>query len=229
MAVSLISAVFRQDLPPTQKLVLLALADSSNDDDGGCWFLMKTLCAKTGCSERSLRYQFEALESAGYLRRERRFGRSSLFWLCLSKLGVGGAADPARVAGSGSGDPAKVAAHPAKVAAHPAKVAAHPATVAPISVSYPGSDPLPNPPEAGGRKNALPGARSPGADAPGGRFGEGGAAAPGTGSPGPSARSGRSGLVHISVESEPEVSEAQRAVNRARLHALALSFKGIPG
>jgi len=162
MAISLIAAVFRQDLPPTQKLVLLALADSANDDDGGCWFLLKTLSAKTGCSERSLRYQFDALEAAGYLSRKRRFGRSSLFFLSLDKLGMGAGGDPAKVAGSPKADPAMVAGSSGNgCRINRQGLPDHPAKVATISGSYPSSYPSLNPPEAGRAKNALPGSRNP--------------------------------------------------------------------
>jgi len=169
MAVSLIASAFRAEVPSVSKLVLLALADSANDDDGGCWFLMKTLCAKTSLSERCVREHLGNLERVGYLRREFRPGRSTVFFLSLDKLGVeprvsrGGVdvSTPAPGAAPFLGTPARRAGTPAPGAPTPAPGASTPAPGAPISVSYPVLYPLTNPPEVGRAKNALPGSRNP--------------------------------------------------------------------
>jgi len=152
MAIALISAAFKAAVSPTEKLVLLALADSANDDDGGCFFLVSTLCRKTSLSERTIQGVFNRLSQAGYLKREFRPGRSTVFFLSLQKLGVQSSYPHPR----SSCTPAKSAVTPAAAAPTPAAAAPTPAAPAPISVSYPGSYPLTNPKEPDALKSASP-------------------------------------------------------------------------
>lgn len=62
------SAVWQIDLPDSQKIVLLALADSANDE-GHCWPGMKSLVAKTSKSERTIQGVIKELVDAGHLTR----------------------------------------------------------------------------------------------------------------------------------------------------------------
>ena len=60
-------------LPPGQKLVLLALADHS-DEDGRCWPGLEHVAGKCDLSERQVRRNIDALARVGLLRKTTRFG-----------------------------------------------------------------------------------------------------------------------------------------------------------
>ena len=60
------AAVFDSNLGPTERLVMLALADHA-DDAGRCYPSNSRLKARTGLSERSVRGTIRALECAGFL------------------------------------------------------------------------------------------------------------------------------------------------------------------
>ncbi len=62
------SAVWSIDLPDSQKIVLLALADSANDE-GHCWPGMKSLVAKTSKTDRTIQAMIKELCDAGHLTR----------------------------------------------------------------------------------------------------------------------------------------------------------------
>lgn len=55
---------WQQALPPAQKVVLLALADHS-DDDGKCWPSIRLLAAKACSSQRTVQRVIRALQDAG--------------------------------------------------------------------------------------------------------------------------------------------------------------------
>lgn len=61
---------WEQEVSSGAKLVLLALADRANEDDGTCWPGLKTVARKVGLSERVVRKHVESLEGDGLLRRE---------------------------------------------------------------------------------------------------------------------------------------------------------------
>jgi len=73
MSVQMMGAVFNLDIPSTEKLVLLALANHASDDDGTCWVGMKRLMVKTSLSERCIRDACRRLESKGLLMSSPRF------------------------------------------------------------------------------------------------------------------------------------------------------------
>lgn len=54
-------------LRPTQRLIMLCLADHS-DDQGRCYPSISRLCSRTGLSERAVRANIRALEESGYLK-----------------------------------------------------------------------------------------------------------------------------------------------------------------
>lgn len=61
------SAVFdSKTLGPTERLVMLALADHA-DDGGRCYPSNARLCGRTGLSERAVRQNIRALQSSGFL------------------------------------------------------------------------------------------------------------------------------------------------------------------
>ena len=77
------SAVFEsQTLPPTERLIMLALADHA-DDDGRCYPSIQRLCQRTGLSERAVRTNLRALEKSGYVRTKKGGGRggTSLYYI----------------------------------------------------------------------------------------------------------------------------------------------------
>jgi hypothetical protein len=78
--------------PPAAKLVLMALADTANDD-GTCWPSKRTVAAKTGISERSVRDNIVRLAASGFIRTEQRTREngsqtSNLYILNLDGQGV---------------------------------------------------------------------------------------------------------------------------------------------
>jgi Helix-turn-helix domain len=72
------TAAWATNLPHTDKLVLLALADNANDE-GFCWPSVATLAIKCGMEERSVSRVMERLESAAHLTRKERPGRSNTY------------------------------------------------------------------------------------------------------------------------------------------------------
>lgn len=78
-------------LSPTQKLVLVSLADQANDD-GVCWPSTATMETRTCLSERAIRGALRALEELGLLKTHHRDGRSS--WYTLTVTPAAAAAPP---------------------------------------------------------------------------------------------------------------------------------------
>lgn len=74
----MMTAVWSVQLPHTDKLVLLALADNANDE-GTCWPSINTLRGKCGMDERTVRRVIDRLEAAGHLTQVHYLGRSSTF------------------------------------------------------------------------------------------------------------------------------------------------------
>lgn len=68
------SAVWSLDLPDSQKIVLLALADCANDE-GHCWPSMATLAKKCSKGERTVQGVIKELVSAGHLTRREVLGK----------------------------------------------------------------------------------------------------------------------------------------------------------
>lgn len=64
MSIKVMSAVWELDLPPGEKLVLLALADFANDA-GECWPSMEGIARKSSMTERGVRKIVRKLEDAG--------------------------------------------------------------------------------------------------------------------------------------------------------------------
>ena len=74
MSVRIMSAVWELDVSSTDKLVMLALADWSNDD-GVCWPSMKQLADKSGLTDRAIRQCVGRMCSAGHLTRDEKPGK----------------------------------------------------------------------------------------------------------------------------------------------------------
>lgn len=86
------SWAWQQPAKGNAKLVLLALADSANDE-GVCWPGTKRVAAMVGLEDRAVRGHVGTLEEAGLLRREPRFRSdgSQASNLTVLNLGGGGA------------------------------------------------------------------------------------------------------------------------------------------
>lgn len=87
MSIAIMTAVWRLDIPTTDKMVLLALADAANDD-GVTWIALKhrnpdnpkmDLLKKTSLSERAVQGAVKRLIEAGYLDREIKQGKG-IWW-----------------------------------------------------------------------------------------------------------------------------------------------------
>lgn len=78
MSITLMAAVWQCSFTPTDKLVALALADNANDN-GVCWPSITNICKKTSLSERCVQGCIKRLEKSGFLKREIRYGRSTVY------------------------------------------------------------------------------------------------------------------------------------------------------
>lgn len=72
------TAVWPLRLSAFDKLVLLALADIS-DDEGRCYPSMRTLTEKCGMDDRTVQRSLKRLQETGYVEREMRAGRSTVY------------------------------------------------------------------------------------------------------------------------------------------------------
>ena len=72
MSFKLAGWAWDQQLPAGEKLLLLALADTANDD-GECWPGRKRLAAKCGVTPRSVTSHIKALQGRGLLRVEEQY------------------------------------------------------------------------------------------------------------------------------------------------------------
>lgn len=67
MSVKIMSAVFESEtLGPTERLIMLALADHA-DDDGRCYPSIGRLCRRTGLKARSIQNNLKSLSDQGYI------------------------------------------------------------------------------------------------------------------------------------------------------------------
>jgi hypothetical protein len=80
MSIKVMTAVWELDLPPSEKLVLLALADWAQDD-GRCWPSIAKVAAKSGVSERTVQRMLREAEKAGLLKRKENMGRGCEYTL----------------------------------------------------------------------------------------------------------------------------------------------------
>ena len=74
------SLVWSLDLIDSQKIVLLALADSANDE-GHCWPSMANLCRKCSKGERTIQAVIKALVEAGHLTRIENPGKGCNYYV----------------------------------------------------------------------------------------------------------------------------------------------------
>lgn len=74
-----------QGMSPSQKAVLISLADQANDD-GVCWPAVGTIAARTCLSERAARDALAWLQSAGAVFREYRHNTSTSYTVCPKRF-----------------------------------------------------------------------------------------------------------------------------------------------
>jgi hypothetical protein len=79
MSIKLMALVWEIDLPPGEKLVLLALADQANDAGTQCWPSVETIAHRSGQGVRTVRRALASLENAGHLTRQHREGTSTQY------------------------------------------------------------------------------------------------------------------------------------------------------
>lgn len=77
MSLEAITWAFRQQLTPSEKLVLLTLADYA-DDENKCWPRQDTLAERTGLTRQTVNVKLSSLEKAGLIRREPRCHTSNI-------------------------------------------------------------------------------------------------------------------------------------------------------
>jgi hypothetical protein len=93
MSVRVMSAVWELDLPASEKLVLLALADCANDE-GLCWPSMSTIAKKCSKSDRTVQTSIKALADAGHLTRHEVLGRGCSYHIHPRHPGADGLSLP---------------------------------------------------------------------------------------------------------------------------------------
>jgi hypothetical protein len=78
MSIRIMAAAWKQPLPATRKIVLLALADNANDQ-GECYPSISTIAEKSSLAERTVFKCIDDLEADGYLSKILRAGRSTIY------------------------------------------------------------------------------------------------------------------------------------------------------
>jgi helix-turn-helix protein len=78
VSIKVMTAVWPLRLSAFDKLVLLALADIS-DDEGQCYPSMRILTEKCGMDERTVQRSLKRLQGSGHVEREMRAGRSTVY------------------------------------------------------------------------------------------------------------------------------------------------------
>lgn len=80
MSIRIMTQVWGLNLPDSEMLILLALADWSSDD-GECWPSIAQLVKKTRKSERTIQGAIKSMASAGHLTRNERPGKGCTYTL----------------------------------------------------------------------------------------------------------------------------------------------------
>jgi hypothetical protein len=144
VSVALMTEAFKAAVTSTKKLVLLALCDSANDQ-GECYPAMQTLAEKCSLSERATQSAVAELEREGYLRRELRRGRATVYWMTPAAGAPRTKCTPAPNAPQGCSTftPAD-SAPPQQVHPTPAAGAPAPADSAPRTITKPSLNQEPN-------------------------------------------------------------------------------------
>lgn len=155
-------AMFAAEMPPPRKLVLFGMAMYMDRDGSSCYPSMRTLAARTGLGERTVRNHLHAAARDGWIDIHRRRGRGERSgWISYEYVPTIPAPVPAPDAATPEAVPAPDAATPTQVPAPDARVPAADDTSTGRSCRLP--DPLPDPlPEVEG--GARMHARTPSTD-----------------------------------------------------------------
>lgn len=76
MSFSAIKWAFKQPVSPTEKLVLLCIADHAHEKTQQCWPSVATIASESGYSRRTVFYAIESLVELGFISRDERFNRN---------------------------------------------------------------------------------------------------------------------------------------------------------
>jgi hypothetical protein len=87
MSVRVMAIVWELDLPPMEKLVLLAFADHA-DDEGHCWPAVARIMRKSGQGERTVRRCIQSLIGKGHLTQDQRSGTSARYTIHPCRSGT---------------------------------------------------------------------------------------------------------------------------------------------
>lgn len=139
MSIALVTAAFKAELASTPKFVLVALCDIANDQ-GECFPGVPLLMARCGMGERTVQGALNAIEKAGYLKREFRTGRATLYSVTppASWPTPAAAAPPQQMPTAADAPPQDMRGTPADVAPTPPQILRDtPAAAAPITVNEP--------------------------------------------------------------------------------------------
>lgn len=160
-----------QGMSPSQKAVLISLADQANDD-GVCWPAVGTIAARTCLSERAVRDALAWLQAAGAVFREYRHNTSTSYTVCPKRFDPAKAPAESKRTTKRKTDVAANAAPPAAAApgadaAPPANAAVPPANAAPAPADAAGLEGQMPPPNHQLNRHLTPNEPSPAASQPG--------------------------------------------------------------
>lgn len=99
MSVAAVAWAFDQDLPPNEKIVLLALADCENGQSLACMPSQEHIAEKSSMSVRSVQRMLVKLEERGLIQRQKRNrpeGRTSDFYVLGLRDNLSGGVEPTR-------------------------------------------------------------------------------------------------------------------------------------
>lgn len=86
MSIALMTDVWKINIQSAKKMVLLALADSANDEGTNCFPSVATIVEKCSMSERTVQGHLQALEKTGLIYRKERSGRSTNYTLNVEQI-----------------------------------------------------------------------------------------------------------------------------------------------
>jgi len=77
MSIRVMSEVWRTNLPTTEKMILLVIADHASDEGDNAWPSQQTIATRASCNVRTVQRTINELVSKGYLWVEKRGGGSA--------------------------------------------------------------------------------------------------------------------------------------------------------
>lgn len=86
MSIALMTDVWKVNIQSAKKMILLALADSANDEGTNCFPSVATIVEKCSMSERAIQGHLQALEKTGLISRKERSGRSTNYTLNVEQI-----------------------------------------------------------------------------------------------------------------------------------------------